>query len=176
MLFNKPSARRYLSAIAIAGSLITGLPTLTTAQGLPGFTLFGGGNPESQLNYRLDYGNAGTWDRYRLRIPSKKVQTAIAQFAIDYPEHYEGKFDKEEIEVLVEGKSVPLQEVIWDQDNRIIEIYPQDPIPAANDIEIVFSNVLNPTRRGMFQFNCRTISPGDVPLLRYLGTWLLTIG
>lgn len=175
MLFKKATARKYLSAIAITASLITGLPTLTTAQGLPGLTLFGGPQRENQLNYRLDYGDAGTWDRYRLRIPAKKVQTAIAQFAIDYPEHYEGKFDKDEIEVKVDGKSVPLSEVIWDKDNRLIEIYPQDPIPAGNKIELVFSNVLNPSRRGMYYFNCRIISPGDVPLLRYLGTWVLTI-
>lgn len=175
MLPKVASTRRLASALAISTCLIAGLPALSLAQGLPGLTLFGGPKRENMLNYRLDYGSAGVWDRYRLRIPAKKVQLAIAQFSIDYPENYEGKFDKDEIVVRVEGKKIPLQEVVWDKENRLIEIYPQTPISANNDIEVVFSNVFNPTNRGMFYFNCRILTPGDVPLLRYLGTWVLTI-
>ncbi len=175
MLPKVASTRRLASALAISTCLIAGLPALSLAQGLPGLTLFGGPKRENMLNFRLDYGAAGVWDRYRLRIPAKKVQLAIAQFSIDYPEHFEGKFDKDEIKVRVKGKKIALQEVVWDKENRLIEIYPEEPISANNDIELVFSNVFNPTNRGMYQFNCRILTPGDVPLLRYLGSWVLTI-
>lgn len=175
MLSKVGTTKRFMSALAIAGCLFGGLPVISQAQGLPGLTLFGGPKRENQLNFRLDYGSAGVWDRYRLRIGAKKLNLAVAQFAIDYPDHYEGSFDKKEIKVRVEGKTIPLQEVVWDKENRLIEIYPQDPIPAGNDIELVFSNVQNPTNRGMFYFNCRIVTPGDVPLLRYIGTWVLSI-
>ncbi|MFM6139300.1 MAG: DUF2808 domain-containing protein, partial [Sphaerospermopsis kisseleviana] len=33
----------------------------------------------------------------------------------------------------------------------------------------------NPAFGGMFHFNCQVLSPGDVPMLRYLGTWLISI-
>jgi hypothetical protein len=68
-----------------------------------------------------------------------------------------------------------LQEVIWDKENRFIEIYPTEPIPAGNNVEVVLSNVQNPSPGGMYHFNVRIRTPGDVPLLRYLGTWLLSI-
>lgn len=175
MLSKLASMPRRAFAVALSTCLIAAVPSLSLAQGLPGLTLFGGPKRENLLNFRLDYGTAGVWDRYRLRIPAKKVQLAIAQFSIDYPEHYKGKFDKNAITVRVEGKKIPLQEVVWDKENRLIEIYPQEPIAANNDIEIVFSNVFNPTTRGMYQFNCRILTPGDVPLLRYIGSWVLTI-
>ncbi|MBD2040259.1 DUF2808 domain-containing protein [Microcoleus sp. FACHB-672] len=176
MVFKVASTRRFLSAIAITGCLFTGLPHLSSlAQGLPGLTLFGGPKQENQLNFRLDYGAAGAWDRYRLRIGAKKLDLAVSQFAINYPDHYEGSFDKKAVKVIVDKKEIPLQDVVWDKENYLIEIFPQDPIPAGNNVEIVLSNVQNPTRRGMYYFNCRIISPGDVPLLRYLGTWVLTI-
>jgi hypothetical protein len=71
---------------------------------------------------------------------------------------------------------VPLSEVKWDQENHIIQIYLQEPIKAGNKVELVFSNMKNPPFGGMYKFNCQVLSPGDVPLPRYLGTWVLSIG
>ncbi len=167
--------RRLLAALACT-LVIAGVPILTKAEGLPGFTLFGGPPRDNQLPFRLDYGgNTNGWDRYRLRIPGKKMKLAVAQFSITYPDYYRGEFDTKRIEVRQKGKSLPLQEVTWDKENRIIQIYPVEPVPAGNQVEIVFSNVKNPSFGGMFYFNCQITSPGDVPLLRYLGTWVLTI-
>jgi hypothetical protein len=41
---------------------------------------------------------------------------------------------------------------------------------------LVFSDVKNPPTGGMYYFNCEILSPGDVPLRRYVGTWILNIG
>ena len=171
------SMRRSLSALAVTGCLLTGLPTLTSAQGLPGFTLFSGVKSENQLPFRLDFGGQpNSWDRYRLRIPAKRLKLAVAQFTITYPDYYKGNFDTDEIEVRIRGKKVPLQEVKWDKENHLIEIYPQEPVPANSRVELVFSNVKNPNFGGTFYFNCQILTPGDVPLLRYVGTWIMNIG
>lgn len=175
-MFSKKFTQRALSSLAIAGCLLAGLPLFSLAQGLPGLTLFGGVKGEDNLNYRLDYGGkSGAWDRYRLRIPQKKMKLAVAQFAITYPDYYKGEFDPKDVEVIVKDKSVPLEEVNWNKENRVIEIFPKDPIPAGSSVEIQLSNVRNPSFGGMFYFNCQVLSPGDVPLLRYLGTWVITI-
>lgn len=168
--------RRIFAALACT-ALVAGIPTLIRAESLPGFTLFGGPPREDQLPFRLDYGGtANAWDRYRLRIPAKRMKLAVAQFSITYPNYYRGEFDTKNIEVRVKGKRVPLQEQpTWDKENHIIQIYPEEPVPAGSQVEIWFSNVRNPSFGGMFYFNCQIASPGDVPLLRYLGTWILTI-
>lgn len=168
---------RLLSALAISGCLITGFASLGLAQGLPGFTIFSGVDREDQLSWRMDYdGVPGVRDRYRLRIPAKKMEFAVEQFSITYPDTYEGEFDPEAVEIKVNGDEVPLDEVTWDQENRLIEIYPQQPVPASTRIEIVLSDVHNPRRIGTHYFNAMVRSPGDLPLMRYLGTWILTIG
>lgn len=170
------SLRRLFSAIAISACVLTGLPSISLADSLPGFTLWGPVRRENQLPFRLDFGGRPNgWDRYRLRIPSKQMKLAVAQFSISYPNYFEGQFDTKEIEVRVRGKSVPLEEVNWDRENRVIQIFLREPVPAGNSVELVLSNVKNPTFGGMFLFNCQIQTPGDVPLLRYIGTWILSI-
>lgn len=167
--------RRFFSSLALTGVLLGGLPVLSLAQGLPGITLFGGPEQANLLNFYLQSGEAGRWDRYKLRIPANKLNLAVGLISITYPEYYEGKFDPDKIEVRIKGESIPLEEVVWDAENHFIEIYPAEPIPAGNKLEIVLSNVKNPTFGGMFHFNANIRTPGDVPLLRYVGTWVLSI-
>lgn len=169
--------RRVFAVLAATSCLLSAFPAITLADALPGFTLFSGVKSGDQLPFRLDFGGQSDgWDRYRLKIPANKVKLAIAQINISYPNYYEGTFDKKKIEVQVSGKKVPLSEVKWDQSGRAIEIYPQQPIPAGSSVEVVLSNVKNPSFGGMYYFNCQILSPGDVPLLRYLGTWIISIG
>ncbi|MCU0525672.1 MAG: DUF2808 domain-containing protein [Elainella sp. Prado103] len=168
---------RWLSTVAIAGCLTAGFIPFAQAQGLPGFTIFSGVERENQLSWRMDFdGEPGRRDRYRLRIPAKKMEFAVEQFSITYPDTYRGQFDPEAVEVKVDGDEVSLDEVTWDPENRIIEIYPQQPVPADTRVEIVLSEVRNPTRIGTHYFNAMVRSPGDLPLMRYVGTWILTIG
>ncbi len=168
--------KKALSGLAIAGCLITALPLAALAQGLPGLTIFSGVERRDELNYRLDFGgHNGSWDRYRLRIPSAKMKLAVAQFAISYPDYYKGVFNPKKVEVVVKGKPVKLQEVKWNKENSLLEIIPEEPVPAGMNVEIVLSDVKNPDFGGMFYFNCQILSPGDVPLLRYIGTWVLSI-
>lgn len=168
--------RRLLSTLAVTGCLLTGFQTVSWAQGLPGLTLFSGIKSENQLPYRLDFGGQSNgWDRYILRIPANKMKLAVAQFAITYPDYYKGTFDPKEVQVKVKGKAVRLSEVKWDKEGRVIEIFPEEPVPAGSRVEVELSNVKNPTFGGVYYFNCQVLSPGDVPMLRYLGSWVVSI-
>jgi hypothetical protein len=176
MISLKISSKLCLTALAVSGCLVTGLPSLGLAQSNPGLTIFSGVDRKDILNYHLDFGGrAGGWDRYRLRIPSKKMTQGAARFFISYPEYYEGKFDVDAIEVRVKGESIPLREVIWDEESRIIEIDLEQPIVESNQVELVFSNVKNPRPGGTFYFQCQVLTPGQIPLRLHLGTWIVSI-
>jgi Protein of unknown function (DUF2808) len=168
---------RLVSAFAISGCLVMGVAVTAIAQGLPGLTIFSGVERENQLSWRMDFfGEPGVRDRYRLRIPAQKMEFAVEQFSITYPDTYRGEFDPDRVAVKANGDEVSLDEVTWDSENRIIEIYPTEPVPADTRIEIVLSGVQNPNRIGTHYFNAMVRSPGDLPLMRYVGTWILTIG
>jgi hypothetical protein len=168
--------RRLLATLAVTTCLLTSVPAVTWANGLSGLTLFGGIKRENQLSYRLDFGGQrNAWDRYRLRIPQKKMSLAAAKFIVAYPSHFKGEFDPKKVEIRVKGKAVPLSDVEWNKQDRAISIYPKEPVAAGNAVELVFSNVQNPPFGGMFYFNCMIQTPGDVPLPRYLGTWQIDV-
>ncbi len=167
--------RRIISAVALASTLFLGLPTTLLAQGLPGVTLFGGPDKANLLNFFLQSGRAGAKDRYKLRIPADKLNLAVALISISYPDYYRGTIDPDRVEIRIQGDPIDLDEVIVDQENHFVEIYPTEPIPAGTKVEIVFSNVKNPTFGGMYHFNANIRTPGDVPMLRYVGTWVLSI-
>ncbi|MGB3402361.1 MAG: DUF2808 domain-containing protein [Microcoleaceae cyanobacterium] len=167
--------RRLFLGVALTGSLLLGLPTAILAQGLPGVTLFGGPERENLLNFFLQSGRAGERDRYKLRIPADKLNLAVELISITYPDYYKGKLDPDKVEIRVKNEPIALEDVVVDGENNFVEIYPAEPIPAGTKIEVVFSNVRNPTFGGMYHFNANIRTPGDVPMLRYVGTWLLSI-
>lgn len=169
--------QRAVSAFAIAGCVLTLFPVVSLAQGLPGLTIFSGVDRDYQLGYRLDEGGrTSRRDRYHLRLPADRIERAVEQFIVSYPDSYDARFDDEEIEVRVDGDSIPLDEVRWDQENRIVEIFPTEPVPANTRVEIVFSNVYNPRTPGTHYFNALLRYAGDIPLASYAGTWIISIG
>lgn len=168
--------KSFVASVAVTTSLITGLPNLVLAQSNPGLTLFSGVDRQDILNYHLDFGGrSGGWDRYRLRIPAKKLTEGVSKFFISYPEYYKGKFDINSIEVRVKGERLPIREVVWDQESRIIEIDLEKPLLESNRVELVFSNVKNPDNGGTFYFQAQVLTPGQVPLRLNVGTWILSI-
>ncbi len=185
-------AWRYaLSALVAAGCLTATLPEAALARVCRGITIFGGADDgEDELGFCLDSGRQGGRDRYKLRIPAEKLEYSVQQFVITYPDHYDGSFDVEldpeddpddqKVEVRVgrgdSQRSVLLRDVVWDEENHRIEIYPAEPVPANQKVELVFHRVRNPRFGGMFFFNSKVYFTGDVPLLRNLGVWILTIG
>jgi len=176
-MFAPKSAIRLLgSIVAITGCLLAAAPTITFAQSNPGFTLIGGAGKDT-LDYYLDFGGQrDNWDRYRLRIPAKKMDLGADKFTINYPDYYEGTFDKDQVEVVVQDQTIKPKEVTWDQENHRLQIFLEKTIESGKDIEIVLSNVKNPSFGGIFNFNCMAENYTDsVPLPRYVGTWVLSI-
>ncbi len=172
----KNPMRLLLSAAVVASSLITGVAAVTVAQSTPGFTIFSGVRGENELRYFLDFGGRPfNYDRYRLRIPSTKMETGVAEFFISYPEYYDGIIDPGAIELSVRGTTVPVDAVV-DQQARRIQIVPRQVVVAGSPVEIILSNVKNPQFGGTYYFEASANSPGDIPLARYLGTWIITIG
>ncbi|MGI0482924.1 DUF2808 domain-containing protein [Geminocystis sp. CENA526] len=168
--------KSFWATLAITSSLVTGLPNLVLAQSNPGLTLFSGVDRQDILNYHLDFGGKSRgWDRYRLRIPGKKLTQGVSKFFITYPEHYRGTFDINSIEVRVKDQRLPIREVVWDQESRIIEIDLEEPLLESNRVELVFSNVRNPDNGGTFYFQAQILTPGQVPLRLNVGTWIVSI-
>ena len=177
MFFPKSSAKLLIGLLALSGGLLASVPAITWAQGgNPGLTIFGGVDRENILSYHLDFGGRpGGWDRYRLYIPGKKMTQGASKFFIAYPEYYDGKFDTDSIEVRVKGESLPVREVFWDQESRIVEIDLENPIQESHKVEIVFSNVKNPRFGGTYYFHCQVLETGAQPVRLHLGTWILSI-
>lgn len=162
--------------LAAATCLLTGFAAPLLAQGTPGLTIFSGVERANQLSYYLDFGGRRNHrDRYRLRVPADKMELGVKTFAISYPDYYDGVFDIEKIEVRADGRSFPIDEVVWNKADRVVLIYLVEPIEAGRGVELVFSNVRNPRWGGTYYFEGRASSPGDVPLPRYLGTWIVSI-
>lgn len=177
--------RRGAIALLTAGCAATAIAPIAIAQSLPGFVLFGGPEDrETLLSFRLDRGQEGWWDRYRLRIPAQDV--AISQVVVSYPEYYDGEFDERigrgmelRYNTRRSKESIPLKDVVWDRENRFVSLVTEEPVPAGSKLEIVFHNVRNPRSGGMYNFNGRIfmpVGPGeDQARSRFIGTWLLTI-
>lgn len=167
---------RLLALVALTGSLLAGLPTLTRADGNAGLTIFSGVDRKDVLDYHLDFGGNPnqSGERYKLYIPSKKLTQGASKFFITYPENFDAKFDPEKIEVRVKGEAVPLKEVIWDKESRLIEISLAKPIDAATKVDLVLSNVKNPDF-GTYYLRADVQASGQIPLRLYVGTWIVTI-
>ena len=164
-----------LTTLALTTTIITSVPQEVKANGNAGLTLFSGVDRENILNYYLDFGGKqNSWDRYRLRVPGKKLDQGAAKFFISYPEYFNGKFDTDRIEVRLDGESLPLREVFWDKESRIVEIDLEEPLLETKKVEIVFSNVKNPSS-GTFYFHCQVLTPGQVPVRLHVGTWIVSI-
>lgn len=176
MLLKKISQSRFVSTLAAAGCLLAGFSAPILAQSNPGLTIFSGVERPNQLSYYLDFGGRRDQrDRYRLRVPADKMELGVKTFAVSYPDYYDGVFDVDDIEVRAEGQSLPIDEVVWNKPDRVVLIYMAEPIEAGKGVELVFSNVRNPRWGGTYYFEGRASSPGDTPLPRYLGTWIISI-
>lgn len=164
-----------LVALSMTVGSIALLPALTLANGNPGLTIFSGVERKDILDYFLQFGGRPNQiDRYKLYIPAKKLSQGASTFFVSYPDYYNGQFDTSKMEVRVKGKAVPLKEVIWDKDSRIIQITLEQAIDPTNKVELVMSNVKNPDL-GTYYFTCDVLASGNVPVRLYVGTWIVSI-
>lgn len=169
------SLKKVFTTLGVAGCLLASVPIITTAQGGSGLTIFSGVSRENILDYYLDFsGQRNSRDRYRLRIPGKKLLQGAAKFYIFYPDYFDGKFDEDKIEVRIDGEPLPLRDVIWDKENYLIEIELEEPLRESRKVELVFSGVRNPDI-GTYYFRGEVLPAADLPIRQYIGTWIISI-
>lgn len=180
------SIRRILSGMTLSAAAIAiavGVPVLPTlAQTNPGLTLFGGVDSEYRLSYTLQYNEPRSpRARYYLRVPGDKLERAVSHFRISYPLNFterNGAFDVDSIEVRRGrgrgGDTIPLDDVVWTPESGQLDLYFQDVVPAETSVVIVMSDVRNPNRFGIHNFNLEAEYRGDV-LPRYIGTWEMLV-
>lgn len=177
-IFRRPVIGRLTQAAMLTGCIAvtaTAMQSPPTAMAQTGLTLFSGVDRQQELSYAFDFGGQpNKTDRYYLRIKKPQMKLAVSRFVVKYPDYFNGSFDPEDVAITVNGKDVDVQEVIWDKDNYRLEIYPQEPVPAKSDVKLVLSNMRNPGM-GMYYFRCLVQAPGDVPIWRDLGTWIISI-
>lgn len=177
MFINKSSLKSLLTALALATCSIGGVHGIALAQGTPGLVIFGDRDVDI-LNYYLDFGgSAKQRDRYRLRIPKKKLVNGATQFVISYPDYFDGKFNTDKIEVRPNGdkkKSLPLKNVVWDEENYLIQIELAEPLKEAKKVEIVLSNTKNP-EVGTYYFYAQVVPAVNTPVPERIGAWVISI-
>lgn len=193
------SKRKLLSALSLAslllGTAAASLPVLAQGTGL---TLFSGVKREFLLPHSFDFDTGqGGRDRYRLRIPSRKMRYSASSIVITYPAYYKGTIctdecadkievfvDKADDPIAVESIVPPELVVIGKPDNDNgreddddiyrMEILLQETIPEESHVEIVLSDVKNPRIGQTYYFNARVQPPRDI-VERYIGTWIVSI-
>lgn len=175
-MFSNKIFKPLLTAFALAGCL-GGFQIIANAQGTPGLVIFGDRDVDV-LNYYLDFGGtADSRDRYRLRIPKKKLTNGATQFIISYPDYFDGKFNTDKIEVRLDGdkdRSLPLKNVVWDEENRFIQIDLAEPLIDPKKLELVFSSVRNPDV-GTYYFYGQVVPAVNVPVPERIGAWIISI-
>jgi hypothetical protein len=174
---SRSTVRYVLQTALVTGCLAIGASSIpgTNAVFAQGVTIFSGVERNQELSYSTDFGaNPGQTDRYYLKLSKAKMKQAVNKFIIVFPDNFDGRIDSKKVEITVGGKKVEVAEVNWDKDNGRLEIYPKEVVPAKKDVKLILSNVTNPSS-GMYYLNCLIQVPGDVPIYRELGTWILDI-
>lgn len=163
------------SGLAIAGST-------AIAQTTDGFTIFGGVDSEFRLSYQID-NNKGrsTRARYYLWVSGRKIPREVLELQISYPEAFEedgGYFTNASIELREgndrRGATIPIDEVVINSEDNIIEIYPESPIPAQNSFTVVMSRVRNPNSYGNHYFTLDVLYQGGV-VSDFVGIWPIEV-
>jgi hypothetical protein len=174
---SRSTVRYFVQTAFLTGCLAIGISGTQAPSALAqnGVTIFSGVDRNQELSYSTDFGaNPGQTDRYYLKVDKTKMKQAVNKFIVVFPDNFDGRIDAKKVEIMVNGKKTEVQEVNWDKDNGRLEIYPKEAVPAKTKVQLVLSNVTNPSQ-GIYYLNCLIQVPGDVPIYRELGTWIVDI-
>lgn len=162
-------------ALLLLGAIAVPLTPLTPL--LPSSAqIFNGFPQEDKLPSTVNRGTRSV-DTYRLNIPTQKMTRGITKFIISYPESFNGKFDTQKIQILVNREKQPLYSTNWDEANHLLELELEEPIPIQASTEIVLSGVVRPAVKEatQFRFDCRALTVDTPTTEIYIGSWFLTI-
>jgi hypothetical protein len=161
-------------------------PPGARAQGTPGLVEFRWDNSRDyrRLYFFMTETQRLKRSEYYLILKPKDRNTAILKLSVGIPKSFDVDIDPKNVQLcyMKEGgmlartrceKVIPAV-VEVSKDSTAVEIFPETPVPVGKTIG-VYMNLFNPFNVGMYQFNALAQAPGDVPILGYLGSWLIQI-
>ncbi|MEI6427404.1 MAG: DUF2808 domain-containing protein [Pseudanabaena sp. ELA607] len=166
--------RHLLWALTIASSTLAASPAMASE----GVILFGP-SQSSTLSYCDNNNQSNAFNTYYLEI--KRQPFAVDEIQVEYPANFDGKLSKETEDIKIRldstdcrnGKEIPVQSVSLDSNARRFTIQPKAAIQPNTRILVVFSNAINPSPGGFFQFD-GYIRRVDRPLRIFVGSWMMT--
>lgn len=122
---------------------------------------------------------------YYLVMRPKDRKTAILKLKISFPKHFSStlkakKFSLCKIELggmLTKTRCKEKIPAIFEiaKDKSYVEVFPNKIIPSDKNSYSVVMKIFNPEESGMFQLNAVAQTPGDLPISKYLGSWMIDI-
>ena len=122
---------------------------------------------------------------YFLFLRSKERKEDIEKLIVTVPDYFEAKIKPKNLsfcKVKVGGfraktrclESIP-SSIKINNEQTIIEIFPEKPVPNNKDNYAVKMKIFNPRNRGMFQLQAISQRGSDIPISTYLGTWNIDV-
>ena len=145
-------------------------------------------NPEpgyKRLNYYQSSSDRNERSTYYFFLRGKERNEDIEKLTIAIPDYFDSKIKTKKLSLCkvkiggYTGRTRCLENIpsmIEINDNQtIINILPEKPIPNNKDNYAVVMKIFNPRKRGMFQFRALSQNADEIPISTYLGTWNIDV-
>ena len=138
-----------------------------------------------RLKYYQSSSNRNERSTYYFFLRGKERNEDIEKLTIAIPDYFDSKIKTKKLslcKVKVGGykgrtrclENIPSLIEIND-DQTIINILPEKPIPYNKDTYAVVMKIFNPRKRGMFQIRAISQNTDEIPISTYLGTWNIDV-
>ena len=138
-----------------------------------------------RLKYYQSSSNRNERSTYYFFLRGKERNEDIEKLTIAIPDYFDSKIKTKKLSLCkvkvggYTGRTRCLENIpslIEINDNQtIINILPEKPIPYNKDNYAVVMKIFNPRKRGMFQFRAISQNTDEIPISTYLGTWNIDV-
>jgi len=138
-----------------------------------------------RLRYYQSSSNRNERSTYYFFLRGKERNEDIEKLTLAIPDYFDSKIKTKKLSLCkvkvggYNGRTRCLENIpslIEINDNQtIINILPEKPIPNNKDNYAVVMKIFNPRKRGMFQFRAISQNTDEIPISTYLGTWNIDV-
>ena len=138
-----------------------------------------------RLKYYQSSSNRNERSTYYFFLRGKERNEDIEKLTLAIPDYFDSKIKTKKLSLCkvkvggYSGRTRCLENIpslIEINDNQtIINILPEKPIPYNKDTYAVVMKIFNPRKRGMFQFRAISQNTDEIPISTYLGTWNIDV-
>ena len=138
-----------------------------------------------RLRYYQSSSNRDERSTYYFFLRGKERNEDIEKLTLAIPDYFDSKIKTKKLSLCkvkvggYSGRTRCLENIpslIEINDNQtIINILPEKPIPYNKDTYAVVMKIFNPRKRGMFQFRAISQNTDEIPISTYLGTWNIDV-